>query len=455
MDGDECTVGLMAKHMLQAKELPVFFYGQSYGFCLLETTFISLAYCIGGINDYSVKLSMLTLWTIGIIFFYKTLRSICRQGSMLPLLVTLLFIFTPAWGAWSMKARGGYLTSFTLTWLITWILFSRNDYKPLLCLVLGLLFSITYQSQALWIPGLLPLLVYRFYLSGHRLRNTLLLLLGFTIPFAIFLALPHSPSDFSQAYSLRFSPPAVWEKTTTLPHFLFVNFHGFYYLFWTYPPPLANSLFALAFMLCLLGLIVWGIVLILKGPGKSSLYVSLFLAILFTILYVPFIPTNSPRYLLPISGIALLALGVFLDKANRKIVSYGLIMPLCIIGAIALFSFKNLQVFGADRSSLLASVKYLQSEKINYVFCPEELLQWQIDFYSNENVIARYYGARTRYPAYTRRVNEAFSTGERTAVLQLGADDKFEGMASVKFGDYRVYPDPSKQALENAGLVFQ
>src|SRR5690242_559315 len=114
LDGDECTLALMAKHMLQGKDIPVFFYGQSYGFSLLETSLVSLAYLLGGINDYSVKLAMLALWTTGIIFFYKTLKAICRGGSPLPLLITILFILTPAWAAWSMKARGGYLTSFTL-----------------------------------------------------------------------------------------------------------------------------------------------------------------------------------------------------------------------------------------------------------------------------------------------------------------------------------------------------
>jgi hypothetical protein len=30
VDGDECVLGLMAKHVAQGKELPIFFYGQHY-----------------------------------------------------------------------------------------------------------------------------------------------------------------------------------------------------------------------------------------------------------------------------------------------------------------------------------------------------------------------------------------------------------------------------------------
>jgi hypothetical protein len=135
--------------------------------------------------------------------------------------------------------------------------------------------------------------------------------------------------------------------------------------------------------------------------------------------------------------------------------SYGLVLPMCVIGAVALFSFKDQKVFGADRNSLLSTIKYLENEKIDYVFCPEELLQWQVDFYSKENVIARYYGARTRYPAYTKQVNEAFANGKRTAVVQLGREEKFENMRSFRAGEYYIYPDPSKEMLEKAGLVFQ
>ena len=36
LDGDESILGLMALHTAQGRELPVFFWGQSYGLSLLE-----------------------------------------------------------------------------------------------------------------------------------------------------------------------------------------------------------------------------------------------------------------------------------------------------------------------------------------------------------------------------------------------------------------------------------
>src|SRR6202012_4146749 len=120
MDEDECVVGLMAKHLMEG-HVAVFFYGQSYGFTLAESAMISLFSYFNGLNDHSVKLAMLTLWTIGIIFFYKTCKEILLPNNKYAAwLMTLLFIFLPAWAVWSMKARGGYLTAFPLSAILLW-----------------------------------------------------------------------------------------------------------------------------------------------------------------------------------------------------------------------------------------------------------------------------------------------------------------------------------------------
>src|SRR6202034_3462671 len=103
LDEDECVVGLMAKHLMEG-HVAVFFYGQSYGFTLVESAMISLFSFFGGLNDHSVKLAMLTLWTIGIIFFYKTCKEILLPNNKSAAwLLTLMFVFLPAWAVWSMK----------------------------------------------------------------------------------------------------------------------------------------------------------------------------------------------------------------------------------------------------------------------------------------------------------------------------------------------------------------
>ena len=71
LDSDECIVGLMAKHSSEGKDVQAYFYGQSYGFTLLETTTIRIFYSLFGISDIAVKMAMLLLWILGILLFFK------------------------------------------------------------------------------------------------------------------------------------------------------------------------------------------------------------------------------------------------------------------------------------------------------------------------------------------------------------------------------------------------
>src|ERR1700736_1205117 len=64
LDGDECTLGLMAKHVAQGRELPIFFYGQHYGFSSVEAAAGALSFVIFGTGALPLKLAMLALWTV-------------------------------------------------------------------------------------------------------------------------------------------------------------------------------------------------------------------------------------------------------------------------------------------------------------------------------------------------------------------------------------------------------
>ena len=70
LDGDECILGLMAKHMAEGKETPVFLYGQNYGFSLIEGRCAALGFRLIGVSAVTLKLAMLFLWTIGCLFLF-------------------------------------------------------------------------------------------------------------------------------------------------------------------------------------------------------------------------------------------------------------------------------------------------------------------------------------------------------------------------------------------------
>ena len=124
LDGDECVLGLMAKHLLDRGEVPIFFWGQHYGFSTVETLAGAAFFGAFGVGAVQLKLAMLTLWTLGVLFLFSALAAIVtvRQAFW----IACVFLFAPAWAVWSMKARGGYLTSFTASAALLWLVVSHE-----------------------------------------------------------------------------------------------------------------------------------------------------------------------------------------------------------------------------------------------------------------------------------------------------------------------------------------
>ena len=68
IDEDECTIGLMALHAAQGKELPFYFLGQSYGFAWVETLTTALAFKIFGVGILSLKNSNVSALDYRVLF---------------------------------------------------------------------------------------------------------------------------------------------------------------------------------------------------------------------------------------------------------------------------------------------------------------------------------------------------------------------------------------------------
>src|SRR6476646_10930990 len=98
-DGDECTLGLMAKHVAEGREFPIFFYGQHYAFSPVEETAGALAFVLFGVGAIPLKVAMLALWTVGILFFFLALSTVIGMAKSFAASAVLLL--NPAWAAWS------------------------------------------------------------------------------------------------------------------------------------------------------------------------------------------------------------------------------------------------------------------------------------------------------------------------------------------------------------------
>src|SRR6185437_16953965 len=119
-DGDEAIIGLMAKEIVDKGDFKIYFWGQQYGLAVVETSTGALAFKVFGMNVYSLKLAMLALWTMGVLLLFAGVKNL--SGWNVAAIFALLLIAFPAWGLWSMKARGGYITAFVFSAFTGWLI---------------------------------------------------------------------------------------------------------------------------------------------------------------------------------------------------------------------------------------------------------------------------------------------------------------------------------------------
>ncbi|MCF8297680.1 MAG: hypothetical protein K9J13_09080 [Saprospiraceae bacterium] len=456
LDGDEAIVGLMAKHLLEGKEISLYFWGQTYGFSLIETSIIAFNYSIFGISDYAVKISMLILWTIGVIFLYKTLIQLNPKKKWLALLLIIAFIITPAWAVWSMKARGGYLTSFMLSSIATYILVNqrirkRNFVWCLLCLIMVLIF----ESQALWLAGLLPIFIYYLWKEKKSSRFWMSLTVIVVLS-VIFYIIKKNMSDFWHPGFLSFNN--IWTHFIRLPKHIYQNISGNYYLGDIYNAPVFTKILSIAVVCGIFTSLITQVVFIIKKK-INPISIILTISVLLILSYTLVLKTYTPRYLLPLSASAFLMFFMMLNDIPKKTTI--LILAAFIgFGSVSLYEFKNYEFTTykkmgiSDEKQIDILITYLKDNYIKYTYCRNPLLQWQLNFYSKEEILSRYDSPNDRNPEYAQKVDNALNSKDEHIAL-FGFYPYEEDKFLIKVGEkYFVILDPTKEQLQSWGFGF-
>ena len=415
LDGDECIEGIMAKHFIEGKEIPYLFYGQAYGFSFIEVVIIGIYYTIAGISDIAIKLAMLSLWTVGIIFFYKTAKQLSPHGKWSLFLITLVFIFSPAWVIWSMKARGGYLTSFALSSILTYLIFNERLNKYLIVSILsGFLTVLIYQSQPLWLAGLIPLLGY--YLYKIKVKHSLFYISGILTAAILFYFLKVNISNFWSPLVLSFSNINM-NTLFAVPLHVYQNITGSYYYNDIITPALIIKFWAFTFTLLIFLTLGFGFFSLFKIEKFNPFFHLFCLSVLFTVGYLVVMNGESPRYLLPLSGFALLMFYMLVVNVKNRVIPNTILLLFIISGIVTTFNFGYDKYEKSVKSELLHLTETLESQNIRYIYCENGLLQWEIMFYSKEKIIARYRTALDRYPEYIQKTDDALNNAPSTVAL--------------------------------------
>ena len=441
LDGDECIMGLMAKHYSEGIDIPYFFYGQSYGFSFIEVVAIRIFYWLFGINDISVKLAMLSLWTVGVIFLYKTLKQIESKNNIwLPLLITLTFIFVPSFAIWSMKARGGYLTAFLGTYIITYLISNKHLNRFLITpFIIGLLSIIVYQSQALWLAGLFPILAY-YILTQEHFRYNISLFSGVITATLIFNILKIGLSTF-------WSPQVITRPNFNLDGIISVlvsiyrNQTGSYFYNSFTDPIFITKIIAIFITLLIFGALITGLIFFIKKKEIHPLFYVTSFSVLITINYIFFIDASNARYILPLNSYIFIMFYLFSYNLDGKKIINTFLGLIILLGTYSIYDFKNFSP--ENKSDLLNIIDKLETENIHHVYCEAGLLQWQLMFYSKEHIIARSKSNIDRYPEYVKLVNNAFK-GTEAITAMVGY--------SYESNSLQIYENPNRKFLEEHGF---
>lgn len=412
LDGDECIVGLMAKHAFEGEKIPFFFYGQPYAFSFVETEVIKLFYHAFGISEIAIKLAMLTLWCIGVIFFHKTLIEIGSKNKLVPFLITLVFVLSPSFAVWSMKARGGYLTAFLLTSIITFLIFNRKlKYNKLTTLLIGFLITYVYQSQAIWLIGLIPIVAF-YILTKNYVKRFFLVIFGMATGMLTF----HFMKNIFKFPKLTKWPKLELDIFLSIPQRVYQNLTGSYNYGKFIEPAISIKLLALITTILIFFSIAASVFFLIKKKKVNPLFYATCLSVISIIAFSYCVKNFHLRYLLPLSGFTYLMLFLLINNLkNIKLV----MLPLCLlisISAYAMYDFSNYKT--GSKEQLYSLISKLQSNNVTHIFCEGGLLQWQIMFYSKEEIMCRSTSNRDRRQKYVERVNEEFEKNvQNTAIV--------------------------------------
>jgi hypothetical protein len=434
-DGDECLLGLQAKHMMEGKSFSLLFPGQRYGFAIVESGAVALSFLAFGISSLSLKAPMLLLWLIGANVFARAVRRFSGEG--VALLAAAILFCAPAWMVWSLKAWGGYITAFLCSSVFLLMVSGearRSDTHVLTrtgfvrFVALGGIMGLTFISQAFFfVPTLLfaPLALRRPFLF----KKSLLIVSGAALVIgASYLYSLHSPPGY---YTPQiFTPKAGFSEVREIPQGLAAVLGGNYS--WETvvdfgPWAAAYGLAAAIFTALVIGIV--GVRFLRKRTYDHATAAALgILAALAISIWVDRAYYGF-RYLLAIPALSALLLavearrGFVRSKGMRAIVGI-VVGAVLLAGGSAAFGFRDMSYYGRvvdNRVSETAMMKdllsALESRGVRFVFCTHPMLEFNIAFESRERIICRWRDDRDRFQDYVDRVNAAYAEGRPVALV--------------------------------------
>ena len=125
-DGDEAVVALMAKHILQNGERPIFFYGQPYSGAL-DAYLTAGVYALIGPRVLGGRLVQMALFALYVVMVYLLAGRVTGSRWAASASALLVAACTPLLATYTLVSVGGYGESLVLGTLILWLTLRVTD----------------------------------------------------------------------------------------------------------------------------------------------------------------------------------------------------------------------------------------------------------------------------------------------------------------------------------------
>ena len=463
-DGDEAIVALMGLDALEGN-FPLYFYGQNYGLSTLEALLVGLGVLLFGTSMLAIKIPMLALWSSAVSLLTLTVFKLSKQNKWATAVFVLVLITSPTWLVWSMKARGGYLTSFFFSSLILFLLVQYKEKLNLIIwAVIGVSLALVYETQPIWLPCLLPLIGFFLWKQEGVFAKKLPSFGGF---------LAGSAVTAGAFYLLKSTIESVWStpqpnfaKRLTLidqiPEVLLKTLGGNYFLSTSYEP--SNQSYATVFILAFLAIVVIGVVYMVKQKRLSFSAILLLSSLLS---FSGFLVKSEPRYLLPFFGFALVTIvSVYGELENDKLKKgiLGVSVLLCLMGLGALpnfnkYSFVNMSLTEVDKTIkndeavMEKLVRKFKAEGVKYVYTTNEFLQYQLNYMSGHELLVVGRKDRCRIPSNVDDIMAAYPEhADEFAIIGYNFRFGYTGKMPLIGNKIFYVIRPNKATLEQVGF---
>lgn len=456
LDGDESLMGLMSIHQIEKGEIPWYFWGQRYGFTLIEVSSISLFHLMLGYEQLAVKLGMMLIWLLALSGSFLFLKE--KLGKGWAFVIVLLFAFHPVWYYWSLKARGGYLTALMLS---SWLFYFASIHqliKPWLQgIIQGIGLVLIFHAMKLWFPSTVILIAGLLWSSQKKgwLLFTFFLCAGLSQYMLYQMSLKNTDYWNPQVSDLNLWWHNIVSMRERLRHF----FEGNYFLGdiyavknWTYNAwQLTKFGFLLSLALAILqfkenrkSVEFWAFTLAAAIPFGAMLISPMFF---------------NPRYLLP------MPLFLFMwciwqwknIRYTRLLQKIWIPMAMVFVaGAVQLTQTDYFKREVWEYKTRSEGAQLLVDEGYTHILCSIAELHWQLMYYSGGKLICTGIYPHDRFQVFPNAVREAYWNGEN--VPAVSTHDQASSNLSKpmkKLGELWVLPHPSPEDLEKMGYEMR